>query len=188
MRGIKFLTLLVLVLSLLCTFGVRTAQAQDLDNVWFALIAKGSNSDFDNDNLMKDSFAVELFMLLENGLANDCGGFDYDFSLVAREDSPYEVIATGVFSTCGSNEQFLYSRVDIADSSGPVLFEYNGKLKIKKDKLGTLKSVKLKSTGCINRQDTNDYSIVEIIGQKCGIKGKAIDEAELPFDPGDLGL
>lgn len=187
MKGIKFLTLLVLVLSLLCTLGVRTAQAQDLDNVWFALIAKSNNSEYDGANLIKDSFTVELFMLLENGVQNNCdGGVDYNYSLVAGDDSPYEVVATGVFSTCGSNEQYLFSKVDIVDGNDDILIEYNGKLKIKKDKLGTLKRVKFKTTGCIYRQDTDNFPIVEFISQKCGIKGKAIDEAELPFDPGDL--
>jgi hypothetical protein len=188
MKGMKFLTVLVLALSLLCTLGVHKAQSQDLDNVWFALIAKVSNSEYDGANLIKYSGATEVFMLLKNGQTNDCEGFDYEYSLVAQEDSPYEVVATGVFSTCGSNEQYLFSRVDIADSSGPVLLEYNGILKIKKDKLNSLKSVKLKSTGCIYRQDTDSFNIVEFISQKCGIKGTAIDEAELPFDPGDLGL
>lgn len=188
MKGIKFLTVLVIILSLLSTLGVRTAKAQDLDNVWFALIAKSSNSEYDGASLIKDSFTEELFMLLENIAVNDCGGFDYDYSLVAREDSPYEVVATGVFSTCGSSEQYLFSRVDIVDVSEEILIEYSGKLKIKKDKQGSLKSVKFKTTGCIYRQDTDNFSIVEFISQKCGIKGKAIDEAELPFDPGALGL
>ena len=183
-----FAVLLVLTLLLLYPLGVRTAQAQDLDNVWFALIVKSSYSELEDDNLIKDSFAVEAFMLLENAQANDCDGLDYDYSLVAREDSPYQVITTGVFSTCGSNEQFMYSRVDIVEEDGDILLEYNGVLKIKKDKLGSLKSVKLKTTGCIHRQDTDDFAIVEIISQKCGIKGKNIDEAALPFNLDALGL
>jgi hypothetical protein len=189
MRKITFFTvLLVLVLSSLCTLGVRTAQAQDLDNVWFVLTVKSSYSEFEDDNLIKDSFAVEAFMLLENGQANDCDGLDYDYSLVAREDSPYQVIATGVFSTCGSNEKFMYSRVDIVEEDGDILLEYNGVLKIKKDKQDSLKSVKFNTTGCIHRQDTDNFPIVEIISQKCGIKGKNIDETALPFNPGDLAL
>lgn len=186
----RILVLAVVSIMVFDFLGVETVHAQRLKDKWYKGKAKSVEIELMDDGTIEvEPVLTPIFVFFENPVGpNDCDGFDYDVSLVGdlNGDGEPEVFATGVFSTCGSDEkggvsQFAFT---VPPDGDVITVMYNGKL---------VKGKKFVSQGCVILIDTGvdrtGQGLPESITKNCKITFNLIDCNKLPFDPEvDLGL
>lgn len=175
----KKVTSIVIFVALLVLFSVSGAPGQVLDNQWFAVkaSAKGYLMDLAGEVPTPASFTAICYLHLLPGSVytyeNSIYCQDASGGWIAEQWSPFRL--NGVDDGIGYNWQAAWS-------NGNKGFEAYStvRISVKKDSSGAVTKATFKSTGCVVSAAIFDGR--DFYGG-CSLRGKLVDEDDLPFTP-----